>query len=233
MSSPVLGDRRERRGQLHDALHRVVEHLVARALDHVHALDAAVLVQGHGQQHVAVQLLAARLVRVVQVADALDARGPAGQVRGVGIFLGVGRGISSSAAWRRTRAGAGIPGPAGPSRRCARRVPARSAWAGSAIPALRAPWSRRSRRASASAPRSASPASAAVRRLRADAARRPAWAWVRDSRAGRPAGAPRRGRRRRRCCSAPGSRPCRPFPCSWPGSGSRPAPAGARPASHR
>src|SRR6185437_4103465 len=82
----AVRNRRKRRGQVHDADRGVVQHLVSGTLDDVDTLDAAVACQPHGQHQLPVQPAPARLVRIIEVAHALDAADPRLHVGGVGVF---------------------------------------------------------------------------------------------------------------------------------------------------
>src|SRR5690348_5972372 len=67
----LLRNRRERPRQVHDADRGIVQHLVAGALDDVHALHVSIPVETHGQHQLPVQLPAPRFIGVIEVADAL------------------------------------------------------------------------------------------------------------------------------------------------------------------
>ena len=89
-------------------------------------VDAAVEVQPHGEQHVRhAGCRRARLLRVVQVADALDPVRPAAHVGGVGVLAGVGGDVLLlRAAWRRPRSCGAARRPAGRSPAAAAARPA-------------------------------------------------------------------------------------------------------------
>ena len=86
-----LGQGRERRGQLHDALCGGIQQRDATGLDDAGLLDAAVATHRHADHQRAGQALAARFVGVIEIADALGAVDPRPQVVGVDVFLGAGR----------------------------------------------------------------------------------------------------------------------------------------------
>src|SRR5574340_1412812 len=72
----VRGQRGVRRGEFDDADRCRVQYAVARGFVHFHAFHAAILEYRHAQLESSKQLLAARLLRVIQIADAFDFDAP-------------------------------------------------------------------------------------------------------------------------------------------------------------
>ena len=80
-------ERRERRRHLDDLHRRGVEDAAAGTAVDLDVLDAAVALDRHGEQQAAVQLLLARGLRIVEVADALDLEAPVLDIAGEPVLL--------------------------------------------------------------------------------------------------------------------------------------------------
>src|SRR5690606_31323563 len=85
----VLRDGVERCRHARDLHRGVVEHALAAGLDDLDAVDASVAVDGQGEDELAVDVVAAGLLRIVEVADALQACVQIVNVGGVEVFLGL------------------------------------------------------------------------------------------------------------------------------------------------
>ena len=104
MFSSVFGSGGIGLGEADDAQRGGVEQVDAAGLDDLGALDRAVAADRDADHQLPGQTAAARLVGIVEVADALDAVDPGAQVAGVRVFLGAGGDeFALRAAWRSAR----------------------------------------------------------------------------------------------------------------------------------
>src|SRR5690606_11723534 len=88
-------ERSKRRCQAHDTQCGIVQHRLARGLDHAQLLDGAVAVDGYQHAQAAVDLLTTCFVRIVEVADALDLLAPLISIPGTDIAHGGGAVLSA------------------------------------------------------------------------------------------------------------------------------------------